>query len=329
MIDTDFLFLTSMLRAREAKMLSGEKIERMLDASGFDGAAKLLMDCGYPDMSGMDASQLESVLDSRRESVFYELSLYENARGLVDIFRIKYDYHNVKVLVKSMGTRADVSDMLSGSGRARAPDIEYAFVSGDRHGLPHALKAAIREAVAVLAKTRSPQLSDIAVDAAYFSELLELARGVGDGFVLGYARLLIDCANLRTFTRTRRSKRGCDFLKSALFPDGNADIEKIICLAPSGINAAEVFAERALAPAVSRCQAVISGGAYWNFELDCDNATQRYISQAPPSGFGIAAVLLYLAAVEREITAVRQLLTGRLLGISTAIIKERLRDCHV
>ena len=35
-----------MLRARENKMLTRDKAERMLDAGSFEEAAKLLSDCG-------------------------------------------------------------------------------------------------------------------------------------------------------------------------------------------------------------------------------------------------------------------------------------------
>ena len=57
--DTDFLYLSTMLRAREAKMLSGDKIGRMLDAAGFDDAAKMAEECGYRDMSGLDVFEVD------------------------------------------------------------------------------------------------------------------------------------------------------------------------------------------------------------------------------------------------------------------------------
>ena len=44
-----------MVAARAPKLLTNEKAERMLDAPTFEDAAKLLTDCGYPDMSQMNA----------------------------------------------------------------------------------------------------------------------------------------------------------------------------------------------------------------------------------------------------------------------------------
>ena len=51
-----YLCISAMLRAREPKLLSREKAERMLDAATFEDAAKLLTDCGYEDLSQMDAA---------------------------------------------------------------------------------------------------------------------------------------------------------------------------------------------------------------------------------------------------------------------------------
>ena len=52
-----YLCISAMLRAREPRLLSNEKAERMLDAAAFEDAAKLLTDCGYPDMSAMRSEE--------------------------------------------------------------------------------------------------------------------------------------------------------------------------------------------------------------------------------------------------------------------------------
>ena len=70
---TDFLFLSALLGAREARMLTQERAERMLDAASFEEAAKLLTDCGYEDMSAMSASEIDAFLARRRAECFNEL----------------------------------------------------------------------------------------------------------------------------------------------------------------------------------------------------------------------------------------------------------------
>ena len=43
--DTNYLAITAMLAARETKMLSAERMERMIDAPTNDEAAKILEEC--------------------------------------------------------------------------------------------------------------------------------------------------------------------------------------------------------------------------------------------------------------------------------------------
>jgi hypothetical protein len=55
----DYLFLSALLRAREARMLTRERAERMLDAASFGEAAKMLTDCGYKDYSDLSVKEVE------------------------------------------------------------------------------------------------------------------------------------------------------------------------------------------------------------------------------------------------------------------------------
>ena len=91
----DYLFLSAMLRARESKMLKRSKAEAMLDASSFGEAARMVSDCGYKDMSAMNAKEIEQALNEHRAEEFAELGRMAPNESVVELFRTKYDYHNV------------------------------------------------------------------------------------------------------------------------------------------------------------------------------------------------------------------------------------------
>ena len=327
MKDADFLFLTSMLRAREPTMLRDVKVDRMLDAPAFDDAAKLLVECGYPDMSGMKMPQLEEVLQEHRSDVFYELANFKYATDILDLFRLKYDYHNVKTLIKSAGANVDGSHLLSDSGRVGAKELSEAFVSGQRADLPPALESVLESAAGILSRTGNPQLADIEIDKAYFAELSSIAERLDDDFITGYVRLMIDSANLRITVRAARIKRDDGFLSATLIPGGNVSADRIV--SSYGENALSAFTDDALAQAVRLGEEAIAGGAQTLFELACDDAVLRYVTDTMFISFGPAPVIAYLAKLEWEITAVRMILTGKLTGISPNVIRERLRECHV
>jgi V/A-type H+-transporting ATPase subunit C len=327
--DADFIFLSSMLHARETKLLTADKISRMLETARFDEAAKLAEECGYRDMSGMDVFSLEDVLSSRRAALFKELGAFDYARPLIDLFRIKYDYHNVKVLVKSMGANVDATRILSSSGRVPSDALAEAFISGDRDGLPEAMRNAIHDGVSTLSRTSNPQLSDVAIDKAYFDELHSLSKDLGAKFVKGYVRLLTDSANLRTFVRSQRTSRGADFLHEALIEGGNANVSDIEALPPTGEGLARVFTAPELAPAVKLAETALSGGGQTQFERECDNATMTYLAAKKHTHYGASVVLTYLVEIEWEITSLRMILSGKLAGVSPETIRERLRDAYV
>ena len=50
--DKDYLFISSMLKARENRMLRRDRLEQMLTSGSFEEAARLLAEIGWPDLSG-------------------------------------------------------------------------------------------------------------------------------------------------------------------------------------------------------------------------------------------------------------------------------------
>lgn len=355
--DRDYLALTAMLRAREAKMLDRDRIERMLSAADFADAAKLLADCGYEDMSAMNASQLDAALNARKKAIYEEIGRMCPERSLVDIFRLKYDYHNAKVLVKAGalgagtdGTAAATTTaaggaaggmagtaggaagsgqrLLSQLGRVPAGKLADAVAEARYSEVPEVLAGAIQEAQVVLAKTGNSQAAEFILDRAYHKELKILAEKQDSTYLKGYVKVLIDAANLGAAVRTVRMKKGVDFLMTALFEGGNASARAVADAAMNGDALLVLFQATPLEDAAALGVDAMKGGSMTKFELACDDAVTSYLSRAKMVSFGSEAVVAYLARLESEITAIRMILTGRMAGINPAVIRERLRDLN-
>lgn len=322
-----YLCLSAMLRAREPKLLTNDRAERMLDAPSFDEAAKLLTDCGYEDMSAMNAGEIEAALAKHRAEVFDEMEQLSPSHEIVDIFKMKYDYHNAKTVIKAEAVGADPMRLMSASGRIAPELLLSAYNEGRWTELPEALGEAVPEAKAVLARTANPQLADIVLDQAYFNELKSAAQAADSSFLTGYAELLTDCANLKSAVRTLRMGKNAEFLQSVLISGGSVD-EARIASAGDMDGVAALFASTDLEKAAALGSEAVSGGSMTAFELACDNAATAYLSDARLVSYGSEPVIAYMAAVEGEITAIRMILTGRLSGVSPEIIRERLRDLY-
>ncbi len=322
-----YLCLSAMLRARENKLLNEDKVQRMLDAATFGEAAKLLVDCGYEDMSAMDSGEINTALNQHRSAILYELDGLVPEEGIVELFRMKYDYHNAKTIIKAEAMGQEPERLMSDAGRIKPAALLEAFMEEHYSILPGELGAAMAEARAVLVRTGNPQLADTRLDQAYFDELSAGAKKLNNAYLADYVRVLIDSTNLKIAVRTLRVGRSSDAMADVLIRGGSVDTDRIVA-AGDGESIAALFAHGKLEKAAALASDVIKGGSLTAFELECDNAVTAYLKGAKLMSYGMECVVAYIAAVESEITAVRMILNGFLDGIAPARTKERLRDMY-
>lgn len=326
--DTDYLTISTRIRAMENRLLTRERMGRMLDARDNAEAAKILTECGYGELSALTPKDLEALLGDVRKRTYADLATMTPDSNLLDVFRIKYDYHNAKVLLKAEAVGADPVRLMSGGGRYQPNLLREAYAKGELKNCTDAFRAAVRHAKESLAASGDPQLADFILDRAYYGELTAAARESGSGFLTGYVRLSIDVANLRSVVRAGRMGKGADFLRQVLVPGGSVSERDL-----SGIREGDLankFRGSVLSEAAVVGAPLMSGGGDLTaFERLCDNAVVAYLGNARRVAFGEAPVVAYLYAKEAELTAVRIILMGRLAGLDADIIRERLRDSYV
>ncbi len=326
--ETNYLAITAMLAARTGDMLSAERLERMIAAPSDDEAVKTLEECGYGDLTGMSAGEINAALEDHIAAIFNEVENMAPEKELVQMFRMKYDYHNIKTIVKAQGVGVKGDDIVSGRGSVDPEVLQQAFVSGEYLEIPTDLAEAMQEAASILARTSNPQLADFSLDRSYFAALLKLTEGLSDkGFSKAYVKLQIDSANLRSAVRTRRMGKDADFLRLALIPGGEVN-ENAVALADSGESLAELYRVTRLSSAADAGAVAWNGGSLMAFEQACDNALVNYVREAKIMRFGAAHVVSYLAAMENETTAARMIMSGRMAGLKPETIRERLRDTY-
>jgi V/A-type H+-transporting ATPase subunit C len=209
-------------------MVSGSKAEQMLEAPSFEDCAKMLVDNGYEDMSQMNLKQIESRLSEYRAGMFRELESMLPDVAALDLFRLKYDYHNAKVILKAEAMESASDHLLSDAGRISPAELKSLYREEKFSSMPGHLGKAMEEASSLLARTANPQQADFVLDKAYYAEFTEAAKQSGNAFLQGYGKLLIDCANLKSTVRTMRMGKDRDFLKDALIPGGSIGTDRIL-----------------------------------------------------------------------------------------------------
>ncbi len=323
--DTDYLYSTARVRALEQTLLNQRQIDRMLETESDDEATKVLAECGYSDISATSVRHIEEALSNERNRVYTMLLEFVPNRNLINIFRTKYDYHNLKVLIKADARGTDASGLLINSGRIDTTQLTNMIRKEDYSKATDTMRDAIKEAQSVLALTSDPQLSDLILDRACFDEMTALATGQGD-FLINYVRLLTDAANIKTAVRSFRLSKESDFLSRAFLSGGNVSPEDMMSVT-SGVTLEKLFKNHPLEQAAAAGDLLAvhdTGFTLTDLDRMCDDAIGAYLNGAKRVPFGDAPIIAYLAAKETEYTHIRTIMSGRIAGIPTDYIRERL-----
>ena len=170
--DTDYLFLSARIRSLEKDLLTSQRLEQLLQSPSVENCSQLLGDLGYAPIR--DEASLQSSLKRQREAVFAELERFMPEKQLLDVFRIKYDYHNIKVLLKAP---EGAERLLMDAGTIPVSELQRKYAdSGNWQFLPRDMAEAAGKAAALLAETGSAQRSDCLLDRACFQKLRQLAE---------------------------------------------------------------------------------------------------------------------------------------------------------
>ena len=102
--DTDYAAVSAALHAREAKLLTQAMAERMIDAATPEESYKTLLECGYAPLERCTLENVEHALSQARRELYREVSVLAPDKRIIELFQIKYDYHNAKLALKSKRT---------------------------------------------------------------------------------------------------------------------------------------------------------------------------------------------------------------------------------
>lgn len=328
MKDTDYLTISARVRALENSLLTRERRERMVDARSDEEAVKVMTECGYAEPEDLSAAAVNRVIAQARTAVFDDMEKSVPQPRLVEVFRVKYDYHNAKALLKAEALGENAGRLLMSGGRYEPKTLAERFHRGDMEEFSETFRTAMDAAQNALAEEKDPQKCDLILDRACYTEMAEAAAECGSDFLQGYVRLSVDTVNLRTAVRCRRMDIPASRMERDLLPGGNVDVQSVADASKEAWG--KLFPpELKKAAEIGASAAVPGGESLTAFERACDNALTAYLSQAKRIPFGEQPVVGYLCAREAEATAIRTILSLRKAGVKAETIRERLRECYV
>ena len=323
-------FIQSSVRIRHAekKLLTKQQLQRLADAKNLEDAIKLLNETSYSsELSKLDRPEnYEQVLSEVLNKTYKEAMEISPEKSLVEILSCKYDYHNLKVLVKENILKEKFDSMYCMLDENEIEAFRELALKNDE-----GLSKDFKECLDFFETTKDPQDIDIFIDKKYFEKVLSLAEEFKLEMITEYFKAMIDFINLRTFIRCRKQNQVKETLEKVLIKGRDIETDKILDMFYEDI---EILPIKLKAYKIGRVLSKIveeykNTNSLNSFEKSMDDYLVEIVRKAKSIHYGAEVIFSFLFAKELEIKNLRLILVGKVNGLSADFIKERLREVYV
>lgn len=321
------------IRVLETRLLDKAKIDRMIDSNSAGEALKVLQETEYGNVmtNVKRAEDYEELLSSELKRIYHEAYDMSPVKTLVDIMSIKYDYHNIKVILKGMFLQKDFYYMLISVGMVKIAKLKVSIDTNNLTDFNPIMRKGIEVAIEDFTAKVDPQRIDIILDKAMFEELIEIAKALEDGFTQKYVEALIDLTNIKSLLRVKKQNKSREFFLGVVINGGSIDNEKLVTLfndAVENLPSKLAYTNYSEMLKLGIDEYVVSGSSSLLEKL-VDNYIMEMMKKAKMIAFGGEPLLAYIYAKETEIKIIRIIMVGKLNNITGEVIRGRLRDIYV
>lgn len=328
----DYTFANAYVGSVSGNLMKKKDYMRVFEARDFDAAETMLREYGYGEAKELAEGDIESFI-RREQNRLYNL-IYKSLpeREMLAMYLFPFDYHNVKVCLKSeilgivpdKGLLVSTGDMDWMKTVAMVRDRNYDF-------MPVNMKHGIIEAMDRYSKSRDPQDIDIILDKACYKDMIETAGETGEQFLIDMVKTKIDTINADAFVRLRNIGKNLDFFEYVFIEGGNISYEIFAeSYGESYDRIGEKLEPYGFAEIMTKGAADLeNSGDFTEFEKMLSDRLMQENKRAKYETFGIMPVAGYWYGKQLEIDNLRIVLTGKLFGFSQEEIEGRLREPYV
>ena len=326
-------FTQSVVRTRvlEKRLLQRTIIERMIEAKSINEVFRILGETEYSNQLGKveRPEDYDVVLSAELDRVYALMQEVSPDEKVIDLLLLKYDYHNLKVMVKEKILDTDFSHMYVDRGTVDFQKLKADFLSENQ--IEGEFGLALKDVMDDYEKTKDPQRIDLIFDKYYFEHLYNLAKKSEIDLFVEYVVGLIDFTNIRTLIRLKKQNKSNKFLEDVLLPNGEIDLETIVLSLTDSIdNIINKFKNYSISSSLKQgLEDYQETGSLSHYEKYMDNHLMELNRSSKNVHFGPEPLFSYALAKETEISILRIIMVSKINNIPPDSIRERLRDLYV
>ncbi len=322
-------FAYGRVRVLENALITSEKLKRVIDAKSAKDALKALVEIGFGQGEQVeDVYDYEKLIKRDLETAYAFVHEVTPEEKVTNLFFYRYDYHNVKVLIKSEILKEDPNELLIPYGTLSI-DILKRAMEADASKLE--LPMEIVELINLYKNDANLEAAEIGymADGALYKQIARELKKIKNKTVKQYFSAQADYNNVLSLLRSR-SLNDASLINKAYLELGNLSLDELYKAFDKDD---EYVAKMLRVNEVSK--GLISGFAYYvengTMSLIEKNKDNEFIAQFKPLSsepFDIGPVLGYLMAKEQQANIVRLLMVAKINELPNERVMERLRDLY-
>ena len=338
----EYAFANGRIKKLEKGLLTKDLLDRMIKSTDTISAIKILMEGNLNNYS-FDLNNPENYEDSlNREllssyNIIKDISKVSTFNFLYFTFASKYDFHNIKILIKSKYLKEDVSDkLISPIGTINIKKLNLAIIDEKYEDLPNSFEFLIKKIFLEYSKFKDPEIIDFILDKERYVMIFNKIKEVEvieteKNFLKRFIKINIDLNNIISSIRAKIRGEEKIFLKNFLISEGDFNIKNIVAVYDSPLSS---WPEKLV---YTDYKNVIELGIKYfqknNSLMELEKLRDNFIINFTKVGklitFGIEPLVGFMVAKENDIKNIRIILSGKLNKLLPSTIKESVRDTYV
>ncbi len=328
--DARYGFGVGNIRALETRLIDETMLARLLEAGSLKDLEGELEETEYSQVISLsnDLQDPEAMLQAELKRVYDLVHSMDPDPALTDLFRYRYDIHNLKTCYKAQLIGEDPGPALTDLGLYPVEEIKRMIAEEDMGGLTPELSAMMEELLPKLKDAPDSRSVEMLFDNAQYSFLYAQAQRKNNCFLEGYLQFQIDLINLKTWLRIYKMKGNRKLLEQALLDHGLLDREWWLDIYGGGIG--ELISRMSYTPYsdLADAEVISEDGNLVELERLTDDYLLDYVKIVSYVSMGVEPLIAYILAKENEVKVLRILLVGKLNHLPKEEIRMRLRKLY-
>lgn len=304
--------------------LTKAQIERLLAAPQLAEAQRVLADIGF---LAADQTDFQAAADQHIRKTCDLIRAVTTDSRMTDCFFLRYDAHNLKVLIKSRQL-AHAPEFLSSCGSIDVEILRHCVADRTYAQLPRELAEGLKRLEKRIAVEFDPLLVDAELDKAMYRQIFRNLEGKRHTLAFRYFQAKADLVNLIMLLRVRAMGKDAAFFEGLALDGGNAGKKNFISAFADNDQLVRLMGSYGMAMKQAAQVAVLDVRKLPYFEKAADDylyglfKPYRYASEA------VEVLLAYLLHRQREAADVRLILTAKINGFAPEAVQERVRELN-